>query len=180
MKVILDGLNEGAYRIFVQTYDREGNKSLNEECNGYAYGENFILSATVKIVTKMDPQPDGMALTWSNSEDAILVEVQYEDNTGMKTLTLPGNVSEYKIADWKLGGNIRFRTAFIPEAGAIDTFYSEWINQSFPDFVEYTVVKSKIRYLIIRTTEVFGPPSTGTGAYVILREMTLYSDDITK
>jgi hypothetical protein len=307
MKVILDGLSEGAYRIFVQTYDKDGNKSLNVECNGNAYGENFISVAKAKSMTKMEPQIDGMVLRWNVSEDAVLVEVQYEGNTGLKTQTFPGNVSECKITDWKLGGNIQFRTAFLPEPDAIDMLYSEWINQSFPpdDILDKTKIVSlrsandatagysgtidavfngvisdganqfcssdgvgvpqhltfdlgvqtnltrlemwarsdgynnwnpkkiqfwgiaditgaeialpsgdtgweaeavakgwtklldgtcdypvnnklqfdtfpKIRYLIVRTTEENGPPSTGTGAYVIIQEITLYSDDITE
>jgi hypothetical protein len=36
--------------------------------------------------------------------------------------------------------------------------------------------QTKIRYLIVRTTEVHGAPSTGSGAYVILQEITLHTD----
>jgi hypothetical protein len=36
----------------------------------------------------------------------------------------------------------------------------------------------KIQYIIIRTKDVYGSPSSGSGAYVILREVTLYVDDI--
>lgn len=36
----------------------------------------------------------------------------------------------------------------------------------------------RARYIIIRTTEVFGGPSTGSGAYVILREVTLFANSI--
>ena len=36
----------------------------------------------------------------------------------------------------------------------------------------------EVRYIILRTTEVHGGPATGSGAYVILREVTLFADSI--
>ncbi|MBF6628967.1 MAG: hypothetical protein ITG04_10750, partial [Proteiniphilum sp.] len=36
----------------------------------------------------------------------------------------------------------------------------------------------EVRYIIIRTTEVHGGPASGSGAYVILREVTLFADSI--
>ncbi|MDR0815731.1 MAG: DUF4998 domain-containing protein [Bacteroidales bacterium] len=133
MKVILDGLSEGAYRIFVQTYDKDGNKSLNVECNGNAYGENFILSAKAKVISQMAFRiPSVLVLSWSVSEKAEFVEVVYESKTGNKTLSLLGNTETTELSDWKFGGEIKSRTAIIPEAGAIDTIYTDWLVRSFP------------------------------------------------
>ena len=49
LSVLIEGLTEGTQRFFVQTYDKEGNKSLNLECSGTIYGEQYILSATPKF-----------------------------------------------------------------------------------------------------------------------------------
>jgi hypothetical protein len=163
LKVIINGLGEDSYRFFVRTYDKDGNRSLNVECNGYSYGDKFILSSMAKNITKMTPYPDDMVLTWNVSGDAALVEVQYEGDTGVKTLTLPGNVSESKVSGWKLGGNIRFRTAFVPESGAIDTLYTGWTNQSFPE--EYLLDKSKIRPLKLPNDATAGYNGTIEGVF---------------
>jgi hypothetical protein len=307
LKVILNNLSEGIHQFLVQTYDKEGNKSLNAECYGYVYGEQYILSASAKMVSSMKPEIAGLVLSWNVSEEAEAVEAVYESNNGDKTLLLPGNVKETVLTDWKVGGAIKSRTALIPEAGAIDTLHTDWLVQSFPTSVEYELPKANIiplmlandattgydgriegvfddvnngdgnqfhsgdgvgvpqhltfdlgvltnltrlemwarsdgynnwnpkqiqfwgiaditgaeitlpsmdegweteavakgwtklldgtcndpannrlqfdtaaniRYLIVRTTEVFGGPSSGSGAYVILREITLYSDYI--
>ncbi|GHT24386.1 hypothetical protein FACS189430_09200 [Bacteroidia bacterium] len=133
MKVILNGLNEGAYRIFVQTYDKEGNSSLNVECNGNVYGESFILSANANIISQIKfLMPSVIELSWAVSEKAESVEVVYESKTGNKTLFLPGNTATTELSDWKIGGEIKSRTAIIPEAGAIDMIYTNWLVQSFP------------------------------------------------
>ncbi|MDR3246461.1 MAG: hypothetical protein LBT50_08525 [Prevotellaceae bacterium] len=305
---VVIALDEGTYQFFVQTYDREGNKSLNEECYGYSYGNQFILQASSKLISQMKPEPSGITLLWNDSEQAEGVEVVYESNSGDEILKLSGDVRETVLPDWKIGGYIKSRTALIPETGAIDTLYTDWLVQYFPASVEYEIVKTqivplrlsndattgyngrnegvfddiingdgaqfhsgdgvgvpqhltfdlgvktnltrleiwarsdgynnwnpkkiefwgienisgaeitipsmdpnweneavakgwtkllagtcndpvnnkltfdtsaRIRYLIIRTTEVYGGPSSGSGAYVILREITLYADSIT-
>ncbi len=144
MKVIISGLDEGAQRLFVQTYDKEGHSSLNVECNGYTYGEEYILSSTPKSISAMKPELDGMILTWNNSTDAIFVELRYESNDGVKSLNLPGDVKTTTLPDWKLGGLIECRSALLPEPQAIDTLYTNWASMQFPETVEYELLKSKI------------------------------------
>jgi len=147
MTVLIEGLQEGAQRFFVQTFDIEGNASLNVECNGYVYGDEYILTATPKIITQMAPQPEGMILTWSISDEAIAVEVKYDSNDGEKTLKVGAAETTTLIPNWKLGGTIQARTVLVPERGAIDTLYTAWTGLDFPDFVEFEVTKSKIKYL---------------------------------
>jgi hypothetical protein len=144
LKVIVDNLMEGGRLFYVQTYDREGNKSLNESCYGYVYGEQYILSSASKIIVSMRPEPAGIELTWNKSDEAIGVALEYDSNEGVKTLSLPGNVDTLFLTDWKIGGEIRNRTKLLPEAGAIDTLYSEWLTQTFPAHVEYALTKNKI------------------------------------
>ncbi|MDR0844675.1 MAG: DUF4998 domain-containing protein [Tannerella sp.] len=145
LKVNIPNLSEGLHEFSVQTYDKEGNKSLNEVCYGTAYGEVFKHSASAKFITQMTmPDPTGIVLSWSESEDAESVEIEYESVTGMKTMLLPGNVATTKLPEWKVGGTIKSRTGVIPEAGAIDTLQTEWLVQPFPTSVEYPLDKSKI------------------------------------
>jgi hypothetical protein len=145
LSVIINDLTEGSKRFFVQTYDKEGNRSLKVECNGYIYGEMYLLMNNPKIITLMTPGIDGMTLTWSTSESASFVEVRYDSDDGAQTLLLPGNVTETILTGWVLGGKIESRTAFIPEAAAIDTFYTGWVTQYFPESVEYKLDKTIIK-----------------------------------
>jgi hypothetical protein len=132
MKVIINGLEDAAYRFYVQTYDSDGNSSLREECSGYAYGETFLSLATAKTINQMTVTGGGISLIWNSSEKAVSVEVAYETNAGTtKSLILPGNVFETILDDYKPGGNIKYRTGFLPEEDAIDILYSNWIDNVF-------------------------------------------------
>lgn len=142
--IIISDLEEGTWLFYVRTLDREGNSSLQETCMGYSYGEQYILSADPKLVLQMRAEPSGMVLLWNTSEDAVSVEVAYESNTGEKTLTLPGDVKETGLPDWKLGGYVKTRTQLLPEKDAIDMLYTDWVTQYFPVFVEFELDKSKI------------------------------------
>ncbi len=144
LKLIINNLSEGSHQFFIQTYDKEGNKSLNESCNGYSYGEQYVRTASPKIISQMKAEPSGLVLLWNTSDEAESVEVVYESNDGDKTMALPGNVKETKLADWKIGGTIKSRTALIPEVGAIDTLYTDWLIQPFPASVEFELDKSLI------------------------------------
>ncbi|MFV0418396.1 MAG: DUF4998 domain-containing protein [Dysgonomonas sp.] len=147
LSVTIDGLQEGTQRFFVQTYDREGNKSLNVECSGNVYGDQYILTASPKIITQLSAKPEGMELTWNMSEEAIEVEMKYDANSGEKTLKVKANATTTLLSDWKLSGNIQTRTVLLPEEGAIDTLYTAWRSLQFPDFVEFSVEKPKIKFL---------------------------------
>lgn len=149
LRILIDNLEEGAQRFFVQTYDKEGNKSLNVECNGYVYGDNYILTATPKIITLMTPKPEGpIVLTWSMSDEAVFVDLKYEsDDNSMKTMRIPAAEAETILADWKLGGNVETRTVLVPEVAALDTLYTAWTQLEFPEFIEFSLEKPKIKHL---------------------------------
>lgn len=148
LSVVIDGLREGTQRFFVQNYDKEGNKSLNVEVSGNVYGDQYIMSATSKMITQLTPLPEGLQLHWNMSEEAIGVEVKYESNDGYKFFKESAKALTTLISDWKLAGTIQTRTILMPESGALDTLYTEWSSPiQFPDNVEFKVEKSKIKYL---------------------------------
>ncbi|SFK56245.1 protein of unknown function [Porphyromonadaceae bacterium KH3CP3RA] len=166
LSVLIEGLTEGTQRFFVQTYDKEGNKSLNVECSGNIYGDQYILSASPKIITQMKPLPEGMELTWNMSEEAIGVEVKYESNDGEKYVKVDAKAATSLLPDWKLAGTVQTRTIFVPEEGAIDTLYAAWSTPlEFPDFVEFSVNKTKIKYMAWGQDAITGYSGTYAGVF---------------
>jgi hypothetical protein len=149
MSVIISNLPEGTQRFFVQTYDRDGNGSLNVECNGNVYGDETALTAAPKIITLMTPQPEGMYLSWNMSEEVVGVEMKWDTgDDGEKTMKVTADEETSLIpSDWKLGGTISTRSLIVPEEGAIDTLYTPWSSNVFPDFVEFSVDKDRIQYV---------------------------------
>jgi hypothetical protein len=135
LNIYLNDMPEETYRFFVQTFDKEGNKSLNEEINGRVYGDNHILSITPKIITRVRKANDNIILTWtSTAENVSYIELKYETNEGVEQQFLPPYTESDTIySNWKSKGKIEYRTASIPEVGAIDTLYTEWRTDHFPE-----------------------------------------------
>lgn len=163
LSVIIDGLPEGTQRFFLQTYDKEGNKSLNVECSGTVYGEGHILTASPKIITQMIAKPDGIFLLWNMSEEAIGVEMKYDATDGEKTMNIAAKEDTTFLENWKLGGNIQTRTILVPEEGAIDTLYTAWNSLQFPEFAELD--KAKIKYMNWSNDAKTGYSGTYTGVF---------------
>src|SRR5690554_3137402 len=120
LSVVIEGLNEGTQRFFVQNYDKEGNNSLNVECSGNVYGDQYIMQASPKIITQMTPMPEGMLISWNMTDEAVGVEVKYETNEGMQSLSFDADAETSLLPDWKLGGMVQTRTLLLPEEDAID------------------------------------------------------------
>lgn len=133
LDVMIDNLSEDSYRLFVQTSDRKGNKSLNEEVNGVVYGDNFILSITPKLITRVRKTSGKAIIAWTTSaENVSFVELKYETLDGFEHVYRPANVENDTILNWKPEGRIEYRTASIPEVNAIDTLYTSWNMTAFP------------------------------------------------
>ena len=134
LDVVIDSLPEDSYRFFVQTVDVEGNKSLNEEVNGVVYGDNFILSITPKLITRVRKTTGRAIISWTTSvEHVSFVELKYETMDGFEHVFRPANLENDTIfSNWKPLGKIEYRTASIPEIGAIDTIYTAWNETAFP------------------------------------------------
>lgn len=166
LSVIIEGLNEGTQRFFVQNYDKEGNKSLNVEVSGNVYGDQYIVSATPKIITQLTPLPEGMLITWNMSDEAIGVQVKYESNNGEQFLKEDAKAATSLLPDWKLAGTVQTRTILLPEEGALDTLYTEWSSPlQFPESVEFTVVKNKIQHMGWSRDAVTGYSGTYSGVF---------------
>jgi hypothetical protein len=133
MTILFENMNEGTYHFKVQTFDKAGNGSLAEECIGYSYGDEFILTGLPKRIQSMTINPSFIELYWNESEDAELVAVRYEtsENT-FNTVTLPGNVITSRISDWKAGGKLEITTYVFPEKDAYEMIPLPVVEDAFP------------------------------------------------
>lgn len=151
-KVLIEDLEEGTYRFFIQTFDEEGNKSVKSECYGYVYGDEYIMSQSPKFIIEMVPDPDKMVLKWNVSDNAVKVQLSYENLSGeMVRQILPGDVKDTEITDWKEGGKIECITYTLPEENALDTIPLTPYVQYFPTDVDYEVNKALFKAVILPT-----------------------------
>ena len=132
-KATINNLGEGSLSFEIRTYDKDGNTSVPVIVTGTVYGEIYQSSLTTRGITKAEVQPDNSALiNWADvNADAGVVgmQVKFTDNAGINHDTLLKSTAasmSSSLPDFKSGTSLSYRTAFLPNKTAIDTFYTDY------------------------------------------------------
>ncbi len=126
---LIQNLEEKAYIFQLVSIDKYGNKSLPFEVTGNVYGEQFQSSIFNRGIASKTILVDGkMTITWSTAQDkAIRCELEYVNLSGEQVVRkVPVTEMTTVLAD--LASGLRYRTLFLPEAAAIDTFYTNYVT----------------------------------------------------
>jgi hypothetical protein len=150
-KAMIDNLTEGALTFEIRTYDRDGNISVPVTLTGNVYGEIYQSSLTTRGITKAEVQPDNSALiNWAdvNADAGVIgMQVKFTDNSDIDHDTLLQSTAaglSSSLPDFKSGTSISYRTAFLPNKAAIDTFYTDYQIKS---------VKSEVTGVYLKNTQ---------------------------
>ncbi len=123
---LLEDMEEKTYIFQFVSIDQYGNKSLPFEAEGEVYGDNFQNSLTNRGITSAKVVNEELTIDWSGEVDyGLYCYLLYKNPEGeevSRTVPMSGTVTV--LTDW--GSDLRYNTAFIPEEGAIDTFYTEY------------------------------------------------------
>ncbi len=151
--VIIPDLPEGLMSFEVRTYDAHGNISIPVTTSANIYGELYQSALINRGIANAEMQNDGSALIkWADaSSDAgtVSMRIKYTDNTGMAHDTLILSVltdMTTTLPAFKVGSGISYQTAYLPNATAIDTFYTAF--EAFP-------VKADVTALYLKNTGPF-------------------------
>jgi hypothetical protein len=155
--VIIPNLPEGTMNFEIRTYDAEGHVSIPVNTSANVYGDLYQFSLTNRTISNAEMQSNGSALiSWANvNKDGGIVNMQirYTDNTGTQhdtliTSQLSGQTTS--LPAFQTGTSISYRTAYLPNATTIDTFYTAFENHP---------VKADVTSLYLKNT---GPFSRAT------------------
>ncbi len=128
MSVIIDSVPEGSYSFSVYTYDQAGHKSVATSSIGNSYGEIFQESIANRIYRKLklDAKQDTLAAVWVGLDaKCIGTEWVYTGTDGQaKNYFSPIDTATY-IHAIDVSQPISYRSLFLPEVDAIDTFYTD-------------------------------------------------------
>jgi len=132
VKCLIPGLAEYAYTFFIYSYDNNGNRSVlteldNARVDGPIYQSglhNRPLDASKQAIVS----PDSTAtLYFMAPYDTINIttRIRYQRQAGdTVTVFLPPASDSIKLPSFKIGSKVLFQSSFIPERGAIDSFYT--------------------------------------------------------
>lgn len=126
-------LPEGTYSFDIVTHDDRGNSSIKATVVGSVYGEKFsaaLLDTPVKGAYVNEKDHTKVDVDWGNPDvTALGMEVIYTNSSDEEVFLyspVVTNMPPTVLSDHKEGTNFRYRTLFLPEEGAIDTFYTDY------------------------------------------------------
>jgi hypothetical protein len=129
-KVMIGNLPEGSYTFYVKTIDSFGNSSLKEDGFANSYSSNYeamLRNRRVKAISQYKVDGDATVDWYIASEEMVGVEVRYTKKDGTKAIvSLPASANSLSCPDAKTDSPFEYRTSFLPEPTAIDTFVTEW------------------------------------------------------
>ncbi|WP_298645702.1 DUF4998 domain-containing protein [uncultured Proteiniphilum sp.] len=126
-------INEGSYTLQAITSDNLGHYSLRTEKNINVYGEKYRSSLLNRVLnaSEYDEEQNSLKLEFSGpfNEDDTGVEVRYTDMEGVENtvrfvdslLTSPVFISGFDVPK-----GVSYRTMYLPDSLAIDTFYTAY------------------------------------------------------
>ena len=125
--VIVPNLEEGNYNFELFNFDMDGNSSIASLVSGSVYGnvyENALLSRVLKILRL--EQDGSSSIGWLSSESSSVgVELSYLNKSGLaRKFTIPAEGNTTLLPDYDYSQPLSYRTIFLPDSNAIDTFYS--------------------------------------------------------
>jgi len=124
--LMLDDMQEKTYNFEIYTYDHEGNRSVGVFKNGNVYGEKYQASLLPRVATEAWFEDGSGILKWSVADDQVVgVELEYTSVSGdLNRQLIPPVDTQSTLASFKEGTAFKYRTLFLPDSLAIDTFYT--------------------------------------------------------
>lgn len=141
---LISGLKEGVYTFGVFMYDANGHTSVRSEIIGEVYGAAYQTTISNRPMdsARLDTTEgkSDLYIPWYGiAQQAVKIDLEYTDISGaLKTIEIgkvphPNDVrkgliwrDQDTILNYKEGTGFKYRTAYLPEPNAIDTFYTEY------------------------------------------------------
>lgn len=139
--VILENMEPKAYTFNIRTTDNFGHKSLFVSDFGTSYGDVYYSTLIDRRVRNLDLSDKGGTITWYSKLDGLVRnEVRYTKQDGTQAVVfMPAEDNSVLCPDLKPGTGFEYRSLYIPEEEAIDTFATAWVEyeEVFPMEYKY-------------------------------------------
>jgi hypothetical protein len=123
---MIENLEENDYLFYLVSFDKFKNKSLPFEASGTVYGDRFQNSLSNRRIQSLYIIDDILTVNWGGAPaNALYSELIYTGKDGKEHFVpIPLDETSRSIDDFSSG--LQYRTLFMPETTAIDTFRTEW------------------------------------------------------
>ena len=126
--IMLDNLEEKSYSFNIYTSDDDGNTSIMVSAFATSYGELYRTSLLGRAIESDSAQGSDVYINWLPAEELERgSEIVYTNTSGTEvSLVIPSDSSNVILTDFIEG--IKYRSLFVPETTALDSFASDWIQ----------------------------------------------------
>lgn len=139
ISVILDNMEEKSYTFTIRTTDNFGHKSLFVTDFGTSYGDTYRATLNDRGIKSLFlSDVEGTVEWYSAPLHLVRNEIRYIRNDGSQTTVEISSVDNLtKLPGVKPGSTFEYRSLYIPEEAAIDTFATAWKEYETPFPTEY-------------------------------------------
>jgi hypothetical protein len=138
IEVLVNDLEEKNYSFDIYSVDNFNHRSLTYIAFGAAYGTTYAASLQNRRIKSISLTETAGNIEWfAPAENMILNEVKFKNRRGADTVVrFPA--SDYNVAIDAVGNTpFQYRSLYIPEAEAIDTFATAWASDVLPEFFTF-------------------------------------------
>lgn len=134
ISVEIDNLPENVYNFEIRTFDKNNNKSIGVFESAEVYGDRYQNSLFNRPVLSNDliKAKDSLSIKYASMDlttGVIGTEIYYTSTDEKDKMIFVPIDNEYGvIEDYKYASTYKYRTVFLPEKTAIDTFYTDFVN----------------------------------------------------
>lgn len=129
VRLEIKDLVEGSHTFQIFTFDSNGNSSVKAEVAGRAYGEHYENSLLNATMSKQLRKGEDWNIIWNKNqpEGLAVMEIEYQNTEDQLVRTRFSNFSDTtKLKKFPLKGTYQFRSGFLPDSLALDTFYVKY------------------------------------------------------
>ncbi len=125
-ELIIDNLLEGSYSFDVYTFDNNGNTSIKVTAAGNVYGDNYKNSLINRKILSTNYVGADLIINWVLAEPGLVdTQVTHTANDGSsQTVSVLAQDKITTLIDHKKNTEIKLESQYLPEEGAIDSFFS--------------------------------------------------------
>lgn len=127
INVLIDkNVMEGAYTFTIYSFDQYNHQSIPSEITGKTYGNNFQSQLPGnRSISKINNNADSVLIAWTAAATGnIFTELHYITVDGTtKTMRVASDSLMTVLPDYRFSSDILYKSAFLPDSNAIDTFY---------------------------------------------------------
>lgn len=133
---IIDNLQEKSYILNIFNLDESGNRSIKKRVIGTVYGSKYKSTLLNRPITKIEGggSESTLKITWGPFQEGYLgTEICFINKTGNKECKIIGVKDNFLIIEnWEVESEINYKSFYIPELNAIDTFCTDVEKVNLP------------------------------------------------